>query len=196
MKKIISIFMSCVMFIAIFAMSFNAAAEDKISINAKSNSSSVTLSWKKKAGTNSYVVMQYNSKSDKWEKIKTTTSDKVKITGLKSATVYKFKLKNISKTVTVATCPKKMTYIGAKFMYDDDDNAIDAVAWDKMSGVSGYQIQLKTISGETKTVNIKGNKKTLYKTPAEWDYARIRAYKTADGKKYYGGYSDFREFHG
>ena len=167
-------------------------------LTAKSTTSSITLSWPKQDGVKKYTVEKYNSKKKKWQKVKTVNTNKITIKKLNSATTYKFKIKakNYSKTITAATCPSKVPYIGAKFIYQGEKE-IDSVAWDKVKGASGYEIEFKnTDNGTKKKVTVKGNKKTLYKTPAKWTHARIRAYKKVGNKKYYGTYTSYKEIRG
>ncbi|MGN1123625.1 MAG: fibronectin type III domain-containing protein, partial [Eubacterium sp.] len=167
-------------------------------LTAKSTSSSITLSWSKQDGVKKYTVEKYNSKKKKWQKVKTVNTNKITIKKLNSATSYKFRIKakNYSKTITAATCPSKVPYIGAKFIYQGEKE-INAVTWDKVKGASGYEIEFKnTDNGTKKKVTVKGNKKTLYKTPAKWTHARIRAYKSVGNKKYYGTYTSYKEIRG
>lgn len=70
------------------------------------------------------------------------------------------------------------------------------VQWKKLSGVSGYQIQLgrnKKFTKNKKTITVKKAKtvkKTVKKLKSKKKYyVRVRAYKTVKGKKYYGKWS-------
>ena len=70
------------------------------------------------------------------------------------------------------------------------------ITWKKLSGVTGYQIQLATNRKFTKgkkTVIIKKAKTTKYRFKKlkrkKQYYVRIRAYKTEQGKRYYGSWS-------
>ncbi len=64
----------------------------------------------------------------------------------------------------------------------------------KSSGVSGYQIAYSTKKKSGfKTVTTKSYKKTVKKLKANKKYyVKVRAYKTIDGKKYYGSYSSIK----
>lgn len=73
------------------------------------------------------------------------------------------------------------------------------VQWKKLSGVTGYQIQLgtdKKITKGKKTVTVKKAKTvetTVKKLKSKKKYyVRVRAYKTVDGKKYYGSWSKIK----
>lgn len=63
----------------------------------------------------------------------------------------------------------------------------------KAAGASGYQIAYATSSkGKLKYVTIK-NTKTMKLAKKKTYYVKVRAYKTIDGKKYYGSYSSMRK---
>lgn len=62
------------------------------------NATSLTLSWSKSTGATGYKVYKYNTKSKKYEAIKTTSSLSYKVTGLSSNTSYKFKVRAYTKT--------------------------------------------------------------------------------------------------
>ena len=71
-----------------------------------------------------------------------------------------------------------------------------SVEWKKVSGVSGYEIQLATdkkFKKNKKTVTVKkqkATKTTVKKLKAKKKYyVRIRAYKTVNGKKVYSSWS-------
>ena len=70
------------------------------------------------------------------------------------------------------------------------------VQWKKLSGVTGYQVQTaldKKFKKGKKTYTVKKaktTKKTIKKLKSKKKYfVRIRAYKTVNGKKYYGSWS-------
>ena len=70
------------------------------------------------------------------------------------------------------------------------------VQWKKLSGVTGYQIQIgtnKKVTKNKKVINIKKAKtvkKTIKKLKSgKTYYVKIRAYQTVDGKKVYGAWS-------
>lgn len=64
--------------------------------------------------------------------------------------------------------------------------------WKKVSGITGYQIQYSLNSNmkNSKTITIKGTKKTVKKLKSKKKYyVRVRAYQTYNGKKYYSSWS-------
>ena len=70
-----------------------------------------------------------------------------------------------------------------------------SVKWSKISGAAGYQLQYSTSKkfSKSKTVKISGtakNKQTIKSLSSQKTYyVRIRAYKTINGKKWYGAWS-------
>ena len=69
------------------------------------------------------------------------------------------------------------------------------ISWKKVSNADGYEIarSKKKKSGYRKAATVKGGSKTSYKNKKLKKktayYFKVRAYKTIDGKKVYGGYS-------
>ena len=62
----------------------------------------------------------------------------------------------------------------------------------KATGASGYQIAYATSAkGKLKYVT-SGTSKTLKLSRNKTYYVKVRAYKTMDGKKYYGSYSSMK----
>lgn len=74
------------------------------------------------------------------------------------------------------------------------------VQWKKISGVTGYQVQLarnKKFTKGKKTYTVKKakvTKKTVKKLKRKKTYyVRVRGYRTVNGKKYYGGWSKYKK---
>lgn len=80
-----------------------AASSDKLAApeNVKSaakTSDSITLKWDAVSGADAYAVYVYNASTKKYEKYKTVSSAKCKVTGLKKGTKYKFVVKSLKKS--------------------------------------------------------------------------------------------------
>lgn len=161
---------------------------------ASAGTKSVKLTWAKSKGAKAYEVYMYKNK--KWVKVKKTTAASCTISGLKSATVYKFKIKAYngkyysaaSGTVSTTTKPVKVT---VKTVNSAKKKTVKAT-WKKSTGVSGYQVQIcakKTFKG-AKTVSTKAVSKSFTGLKSKKIYyVRVRAFKTLGGKKYYGAWS-------
>ncbi len=67
------------------------------------------------------------------------------------------------------------------------------ISWKKVSGATGYEVQYATNNKFTngkKTVTVKKNKVTLKKLkPKKKYFVKVRAYKLANGRKYFGKWS-------
>lgn len=172
-------------------------------ITAKKTSATITLSWNKVSEADGYRIYQYNAKSKKYEKIKTTTAVSYKILNLKSATTYKFKIRSyyklsdgttvwgsLSDAISVTTKPSKVIVNGISA-----GNNSFTLNWETVAGASGYQI-VYCVNKDFKTskkITVSGKtsiKKTIKKLEDQKTYyVKVRAYKTVDGKKVYGDYS-------
>lgn len=165
-------------------------------ITATQSTSLIKLTWKKVTGADGYRVYQYNSKTGKYEKIKTTTGTSYTVKKLKAGTTYKFAVKAYTKdngetlwaasykTITTGTKPATPTVkatAGSKQA---------TISWNKVTGATGYVVYMQDDFGDYNKIG--STKKTSYTrkklTKGKTYYFRVRAYKTVDGKNIYGGY--------
>lgn len=72
------------------------AAPENVKCSAKT-ADSVTLKWDSVSGADAYAVYIYNASTKKYEKYKTVSAAKCKVTGLKKGTKYKFVVKSLKK---------------------------------------------------------------------------------------------------
>ncbi len=171
------------------------------------NTSSVTLSWAKNAKATNYRIYIYNSSKGAYELYKDVNSDttSLTVTGLKSGTSYKFKMygyRTVSGVTyaTYTTDPVTVKVSGSTAISVDkvqslkasgNDSVSVTLKWNAVSNATGYQVQLyrggKWVTfGTTKSTTLRVN--TLSNLCVY--YFRVRAYRTYDGKNYYGSYSD------
>ena len=173
---------------------------------SKNYTNKIKLKWNKQNAVTGYKLYKYNSKTKKYEYIKTlnanTTSYNVK--KLSAGNSYSFRIRayldkdgkryygEYSDIIYTATLPDKVTISSVK-----SGSKKMTVKWKKVSACTGYEIQYSTSSkfksSKTKTVRVDG-RKTVSKTIKKLKrgtkyYVRIRAYKTVNGKRYYGSYS-------
>ena len=99
-------------------------------------------------------------------------------------------------TWTFKIVPKKATLVSLKSL----NTRQLTVTWKRDSLASGYKVVIGTNSACTKNVvsKIFTSNKTTSKTftkllKGKVYYAKVRAYKVIDGKRYYGAYSDVRK---
>ena len=166
----------------------------------KTTASSVTLSWKKVTGADSYKVY-YSTNGKKWKSVKTTKTA-LTVKKLTSGKNYQFKVRAFagkyygaaSSVVKTATRVKKVTLSSVKSV----NTAQATVSWKTVSGAGGYVVEYSTSKKfkNKKTVTLKKGttkKATLKKLKSgKKYYVRVRAYKTVNGKKAYGSYSSVK----
>lgn len=161
-------------------------------------SNSLTLSWSSVKRADGYQIYALNSSTNKWSKIKTTSSKSYKVSSLSSGTYYAYKVRaylklddekicgSFSSSVGTITKPGKVT--GLKCT-DVTENGY-TLEWNKVRGADKYYIyklsgnSWKYAYSTTKTDYIISDisaKKTWYK---------VRAVAFLGDQKIYGSYSD------
>ncbi len=169
-------------------------------LSATQTTTTITLKWSKVTDADGYAVYKYNSKTEKYEKVKSVTGTSLKISELKAGTTYKFKVRaykkdngtiygSYSSVLTTATKPAAPTLK----LTSTTKGKVNA-SWTNVSGETGYQLYYSTSKdGEYKKVAaykanvVKGSKSEL--TSKKTYYFKVRAYKKVDGKTIYGAWS-------
>ncbi|MGN0521477.1 MAG: fibronectin type III domain-containing protein [Eubacterium sp.] len=165
-----------------------------------STNTSITLTWSKVSRATGYRIYKYDSKTKTYKKYKDVTGTSLKISGLSGNTTYKFKIAayrtaagktvvgTLSSALSVKTKNKQVTLKSAK----SNSTKRITVKWNKMSGVTGYEVMWSTSStfkSNFLSTFVKGSSKTstTLKTAQSKKtyYVRVRAYKTVNGKKQY-----------
>lgn len=172
------------------------------SLKVKSRgTSSLTLSWGKVSGAKGYVLQKKSS--GKWKTIKTTSSTSYTVSGLSAAKAYSFRVKayktvdgvkyySSSKSLTTATKPKKVSIL--KPTTNSKHEII--VNWTQVSACSGYKVQYSKNSSFSNIIATKYVDSSASKyvgknfTKGNSYYVRVCAYKTVNGTKYCGSWSD------
>ena len=170
----------------------------------------VTLTWNKQTAANGYEVFKYDASSKKYVLYKNITNPNTntcKVTGLASNKKYDFKVRayqidDSEKTyapfgavVSQYTSIAKPKLNSAK---STSKKKIKA-SWSKVSGASGYQVMWSTYKNfsknyKTKSVKAKYRSKTVTTAQSKKTYyARVRAYKTINGKKVYSPWSSTKK---
>lgn len=189
-----------------FSIKLNKVSGFKVS---KNYTDKISFKWSKKSDITGYKIYKYNSKKKKYECVKTLSQKTTSytISKLSAGNSYKFKIRtyltksgktyygDYTSELATATLPSKVT-----IYYPSAGSKKMTAKWKKVSAGTGYEIKYSTSSSfktsKTKTTRIEGKSKTS-KTIKDLKkgtkyYVKVRAYKTVDGKRYYGSYSSVR----
>ncbi|MDD6729078.1 MAG: hypothetical protein PUE08_07670 [Eubacteriales bacterium] len=176
-------------------------------VKATSGNNYVTLTWQPIPGASGYSIYLYNPTTKKYKYKKNVNGSNTitfKYTGLKFNNSYKFKVRAYktlngvkyngicSDGVSIKT---KNNVVNLKSAKSSKTKKI-TVKWDKLSGVTGYQVMWSTSSNFKKnylSVKVKGSSKTSTTLTTSQSkktyYVRVRAYKTSKGKTTYYAWS-------
>ena len=168
----------------------------------------IKISWKKVTNASGYEIFQYNSKTKKYKKIGSTTKISYTKKGLKTGTVYKFKVRAYRKESGQTVRGKFSSVVSAKpalskvagFKKGKIKKKSISMSWKKVSGANGYRVfraaskkgKYKVIKTITKGKIVKFTDKRV-KSRKNY-YYKIRAYRKVGKKKVYGGYSKIIKF--
>lgn len=194
------------------APEFKPSNKTTLSASVKTGSNRVTFTWKKVKGADGYQIYQYNSKTRKYERLKTVLDPKVTSytsKALSYGTTYSFKIRAFqvkengertygafSKTIKVSTAPGKVSSFTAKSSRKKEA----AISWKKVKGAAGYQIyrsdslkgtykRIKTVTGNT---SVKYTNKKL--KSGKTYYYKVRAFsKTSGGTRIYGNFTSVKK---
>ncbi len=165
---------------------------------------SLKLAWNKVSGVSGYQIQR--KVGSKYKHIAYTSKIYYTVKDLKSATNYALRVrayktidgKKYFSSWRNLTTPTKPSKVSIKTPSTNSKHQI-IVKWKALTRGSGYQVQFskkknfssviatKTVSGKTKT-SYTGKKFTKGRTY----YVRVRGYKTVDGTKYYGAWSNVK----
>jgi GH25 family lysozyme M1 (1,4-beta-N-acetylmuramidase)/fibronectin type 3 domain-containing protein len=160
----------------------------------------LTLTWKKQSGATGYQVYRYNTAKKSWQLVAEVSTNQYKDKNLTTGTVYQYRVRGynesgkgkFSQKLTTTTLPTTQTINSVT----SKKAKTITVSWKKQKA-TGYVVEYSTskkfTSSKTKKVTVAKNSVTIKKlTSKKIYYVRIRAYKTCNGKKYYGKYSSVK----
>lgn len=163
----------------------------------------VKASWRKVSGAAGYEVLQYNSSTKKYSRVALVKGTSYTKSGLKTGTKYSFRVRAYktadgktiyspySKTVSAKPVLAKVRKVNAK----NKIKRSATITWKRVEGASGYKVYRATKkNGKYKAVKTIKRGKTVKFTNKKLKkekkyYYKVRAYRTVDKKKVYGGYS-------
>ncbi len=171
-------------------------------ISENVNDGSATINIKKNKKVTGYIVYMYKSKSKSYEKIWAGKSAKFTKTGLKYNKNYHFKIRTYKETDNgkiYGTLSSKQT---VRLILPEKIKTLKAskrttssikLSWDTTNDATMYQLYRAT-SPNGKFKRVHSTKGTSYVdkglTEGKYYYYKVRAYRKADGEKYYGEWSD------
>lgn len=164
---------------------------------------SVTLSWTAVAGATSYEIYRLNDSYD-WDKIATSKTNSVKLTGLKASSEFRYSVAAVKNAQTYnavgnrtddvigKTTPSKVKNIDMTYFWGSLKEC--EYEWTSVNNADGYQYEVRKATGkkvyDKKTTTFTS---TYFKPYPQGTFikARVRAYITVNGKKVYGSWSDY-----
>ena len=162
---------------------------------------SITLSWSRNTTATGYKLEQY--KGGKWVQVAVINSNSTtsyKVTGLKTATTYSFRIRAYKKSGNVTahsgytkyntlTSPTNVT----SFKASKRTSSTVTLGWSKNSTATGYKIEQYKGGKWVQIAQISSNNTAYYrveKLKRNTSYSfRIRAYKTINGKTSHSAYT-------
>ncbi len=178
-----------------------ALAQAVITKVTPSNCTTLKITWNKVSGASGYYVYRSTKKNGTYKKIATVKKGTLSYKDTKRTTgkTYYYKVAAYRKennkkytgvksaVVSGKTAPKKVTSLTATFK-----SGHITVSWKKQSDVTGYEVYRSTSKDSGFTLK-KTTKSTSWANMrlagGKTYYYKVRAYKTVNGKKYYGEYS-------
>lgn len=172
-------------------------------LSGTSNSpAGIIFKWKKAANASGYKIYRRTGNSSKWVNIATVSGSNTLVYtdgSVKAGTMYTYTVRAYEGSALSAYNKNgsRIVRLTAPVQYKPSSKASGklTVRWKKAAGASGYQIQYaasrsmrgsRTVSASALTRTLSGLKKgSTY-------YVRIRAYKKASGKTYYGAWSSVK----
>lgn len=164
----------------------------------------VKISWSKSTGASGYYVYYKKSTSSGYTQLTRTTLTSAKIDNLTDGAYYYFKVvpyfrsgdtryqSTQYKTDGIYTLKKIETPSAAK------SSTKVKISWKKISGATGYHVrQYQKKNGEYVTLDgyyTVDSSKLFTAAKNKTRYYRVRAYKTVDGEKIFGPWSDMKAY--
>lgn len=166
----------------------------------------ITLTWTAIPGVDGYRIYKYNELTGKYNYLKQldgSAQNSYVDTGLTAGTKYRYrvrafvKVNNENKYGKYSTKYKTATRLKKVTLKATRGTRQASLSWKKIDGANGYEICMRTGSGEfsniktiSKGTTIKYTKTGLSK--GKTYYFKVRAYKNVSGTKIYGSYSKIK----
>lgn len=180
-------------------LAFTIGPNKTSKITAAETADTITLKWNTVKYATGYRIYLYNSKTGKYEKVKTLTGTSYTIKKLKAGTKYKYAVRAYTKengiTIwapeyeTIITSTKPAT-LSVKVTAGSKKATLK---WNKVTGATGYQVYMQAPGEKFKRVEVTKNNsytQTGLKKGQTYKF-RVRAYIKVDGKYVYGEYKTY-----
>ena len=178
---------------------------------SKASAKNISLKWSAPSGASQYDVYKYDTKSKAFKKYKTVSTTSCKITGLKQAAKYTFRVIPISisgterlegepSDIKCSTSPAKVKKPKCKFYSSTTVSGIKVnyykVSWKKVKGASGYQVYLKAKGhgGWKKACSTNSRTCLIYVLKGYTAQVKVRAYINTNNTTSYGAFSKTNTF--
>lgn len=162
-------------------------------------SEGIHMTWEKVSDVK-YVVYRKSSVSKYYKKVKTTTACTYEDKNIVNGRKYTYKIYTVnSDNMQNVSSSKSIVYVSpTKINKVTSSSTSVYVKFNKVSGVSGYQIKYSPNGEFTnyKLKTIRGYNNTSYKIKGlrsnSMYYVKVRAYKIVSGKTYYSGWGYYK----
>ena len=190
-KNIVAVLLCLTMLVSTGVFAFALGTVSKPKTAATYNS--ITLSWPAVSGADGYEV--YVASGSSWKKLAATSSRTYTHKNLKFNMTYKYRVRAYDKGIFRTTYGAFSSTASAKtalsavknFKVSSATENSFKLSWSKVAGATGYQVFRYTGRKWVYTYKTTANsfKVTGAKLGATYQY-RVRAYRTVNGKNYYG----------
>ena len=171
-------------------------------ISATAGSKSVSLKWSKIKGAKKYKIYKYDTKTKKYKCLKTTTKLSFKISKLKSASTYKFKVKAYSKNGklldTTKICTVKTKPVAPTLKAKSKTKGTVTISWSKVKNAKGYQVYYSSSkNGKFKKLGDYNAKELTAKLKelksGKNYYIKVRSYTKLSNTKVYSSFGKVKK---
>lgn len=165
----------------------------------------IKVSWSKSSGANKYQIYSKSELSPKYKLLKETTKTYITMKNFKDGMKYTFKVVPVYETdgeiLASGTSKTASVYTLKKLEQPTIKKATGGkvkVLWENINGESGYQISQSTSKTRINIVSAitttSGKEKIITATRGKVYYYKVRAYKTVNGTKVYGPWSEVEKY--
>jgi GH25 family lysozyme M1 (1,4-beta-N-acetylmuramidase)/fibronectin type 3 domain-containing protein len=180
------------------AASLSAPSNLKV---ASASFDSISISWSGVSGASGYSLYRSTSKNGTYKLLKTTTEKSFKNTGLTTGTIYYYKIRayktsgssKVYGSYSTIKSAKAIPAVPASITASSSSYNSIAISWEAVKGASGYRIYLSSsVDGiyELLKTTCENHYESTGLVTGSVYYYKVRAYRTVNGTKIFGGYTE------